>query len=456
MRYVNPYVGKDRQEFISFIYENVGKYLKSETVEMRAWIVTLTIQKSNLSLFKQLMDKYDIHSYKVLGDDNDDINSDTISIKYLEQYPRNDKKEERRFNQLSNELYEIREGYTSTSITYQNMDEFEEIDKVEGFAYFILDKEYEEDAKNIVNHILGLDIDINHADVISEKYDINGLVWFKIPNYRVNNNYASYHVLCVFMDSEINHCIYYDRDGKFTLDIRMQEKDSRHSQVRFRNDLKMVFKSSWEANIARVFNYLGIKFEYEKDSFPVKSESFSQYYFPDFFLENNTIIEVKGFWDFYSLKKVSLFKEQHKGYTLLTLDSDMYYTLDKLYRDVIPEWEHGSVVTKKEILPVVGITRSERKKFVSKIKTGDELLLKRDSENPYDKNAILVTNQNGDSIGFIAKDWASVYSDKLDVGMRYRAIVKSKEAKVIKLELERTNFDEDVLYDFLKVVESKK
>ncbi len=379
MKYVNPYMGEDRQEFMTFIYENIGKYLKSETVEMRARIVTLTIKKENLSLFKQLMDKYYIRSYKVLEEDKEDIDSDKIRVKYLEQYPTSDKKEERRFDKLSDELYDIGEDYTFTSITYQNMDEFDEIKKGEGYAYFILGKQHEEDAKNIVNHILGLDIDINHVDVTSEKYEINGLVWFKIPNFRVKNNSVSYNVLCLFMESKINHCIYYDRDGKFTFDIRMKENDSRQSQVKFRNDLKMVFNSSWEANIARVLNYLGVKWEYEKDSFPLTSENFSGYYFPDFFLEGNTILEIKGFWDVDSLKKVSLFKEQHNNYTLLTLDTDMYYTLDKLFRDIIPEWEHGSVVIKKERVPVVGITRPERRKFVSEVNIGDELLIKRDN-----------------------------------------------------------------------------
>lgn len=160
---------------------------------------------------------------------------------------------------------------------------------------------------------------------------------------------------------------------------------------------------------------------------------------------------MKGFWDNESLKKVSLFKEQHKEHKLLTIDSDMYYTLDKMYKKVIPEWEKASVLIKRERLPVVGVTRPERRKFVSNVKIGDNLFLIRDEDNPYDRNAILVVDNDDNEIGFIAKDWASIYADKLDVGMKFNAVVEQKEAKVIKIVVERININDiNSLYEFLK------
>ncbi|WP_339217002.1 HIRAN domain-containing protein [Ornithinibacillus sp. FSL M8-0202] len=199
------------------------------------------------------------------------------------------------------------------------------------------------------------------------------------------------------------------------------------------------------------FIHLGIKWEYERESYFVESDHFSHYYIPDFFLDNNTLIEVKGFWDNESLKKVSLFKEQHKEHKLLTIDSDMYYTLDKMYKKVIPEWEKASVLIKRERLPVVGVTRPERRKFVSNVKIGDNLFLIRDEDNPYDRNAILVVDNDDNEIGFIAKDWASIYADKLDVGMKFNAVVEQKEAKVIKIVVERININDiNSLYEFLK------
>lgn len=100
---------------------------------------------------------------------------------------------------------------------------------------------------------------------------------------------------------------------------------------------------------------------------------------------------------------------------------------------------------------MVGVTRPERRKFVSNVKIGDNLFLIRDEDNPYDRNAILVVDNDDNEIGFIAKDWASIYADKLDVGMKFNAVVEQKEAKVIKIVVERININDiNSLYEFLK------
>ncbi|WP_010099553.1 HIRAN domain-containing protein [Ornithinibacillus scapharcae] len=448
MRYVNQYEIEGK-EFKSFIYECIGKKLKPETVKMRGWIREFTLYKKDLPTFEQIMENSFIKSYKIIEGVN--TGSETIEVKYLEQYPINDKKEEERFRQVNEEMWDIEVNSWGQNLNYENMHEFDEIVIGKRFSYFILDKKYEEDARNIVKHVLDMDIEVNHVDIVSDKFEINGLIWFKINNFYNEDVYPSYKVLSVLSKSNINHCIYQDMDGSLSLDIRMKARDSRESHVKFRDDLKLVFNSSWEANIARLLNYLGIKWEYERESYFVESDHFSHYYIPDFFLDNNTLIEVKGFWDNESLKKVSLFKEQHKEHKLLTIDSDMYYTLDKMYKKVIPEWEKASVLIKRERLPVVGVTRPERRKFVSNVKIGDNLFLIRDEDNPYDRNAILVVDNDDNEIGFIAKDWASIYADKLDVGMKFNAVVEQKEAKVIKIVVERININDiNSLYEFLK------
>ncbi|WP_283154122.1 HIRAN domain-containing protein [Guptibacillus hwajinpoensis] len=453
MKYINQVDENKKIEFESFIYDCIGKDLISSTVEMDSYINSLKIDRQYLSLFENTMDENNITSYKILEGEN--LKEPYVHIKYLEQYLRTNSNEKEKFEKIKSEFYNKGLNFSSRSVSYEDLNEFEECDLGDSYSYFILDSEYSEDAKNIVRHVLNLEISINKVDINSPKYGINGLIWFKVPNlYKGRKNHSTYDILCIFMDSKINHCIYNDKGGRMTLDIRMREYDSRKSQVSFRNDLKKVFNSSWEANLARIFNHLGIKWQYEIDSFFIKSDHFSQYYFPDFFLENKTLIEVKGFWDTHSLKKVSLFREQYPDYKLLTIDSDMYFTLDKKYSGVIKEWESGKVNSKKEKVPVVGINRPERKQFVSKIEIGDELFLKRDAENPYDKNAILVMDGNGNSIGFIAKDWASIYSEKLDLGMEFKAVVKEKEAKVIKLELQRLNANNDVVFELLNEIET--
>src|SRR5699024_535043 len=127
----------------------------------------------------------------------------------------------------------------------------------------------------------------------------------------------------------------------------------------------------------------------------------------------------------------------------------MYYTLVKLYSNIIPHWEEVPVTISKQRVPIVGITFGQRRKFVNQIKEGEEVFLKRDPNNPYDKNAISVLDKNNNDIGFIGKDWASIYAIKMDLGMKYSAIIIEKEPKVIHIDLKRTNLEEDILFEFL-------
>ncbi|MEX3746527.1 HIRAN domain-containing protein [Lysinibacillus xylanilyticus] len=439
-------------EFSEFMRHAIGDNLKSETSALTSSFFKKTILEKDINIFKKLMKKYDVKCYKVIKDDATDI----VTVRYLIQFFRHDVKSEKKFMNLNNEISEIQVGSRTQfdKVSAEDIELYKEhlIEDIK-YSYFILDKIYEEDAKNIVKHITGINIEVNYVDVINEKFDINGLIYFKVPSWYIPNINNVYNILCVFLDSKINHCIYSDRDGEIRLDrldIRTKKSDSRVSKVKFRDDLKQVFDSSWEANTARILKYLGINYEVEKTSFFVEDANFSQYYFPDLFLNDNLIIEIKGFWDNASLKKVSLFKEQYKDYKLLIIDTEMYAVLNSLYKDIIENWEDEKVVIKKEKVFVVGINRPERKVAVSKLKENDEVILVRDAENPYDSNAIAVVNQEGNQIGFIRKDWASIYADKLDMGMKYKARINKIERTVISLELERINKDENIIYDIFK------
>lgn len=87
MRYVNQYEIEGK-EFKSFIYECIGKKLKPETVKMRGWIREFTLYKKDLPTFEQIMENSFIKSYKIIEGVN--TGSETIEVKYLEQYPIND------------------------------------------------------------------------------------------------------------------------------------------------------------------------------------------------------------------------------------------------------------------------------------------------------------------------------------------------------------------------------
>lgn len=97
-------------------------------------------------------------------------------------------------------------------------------------------------------------------------------------------------------------------------------------------------------------------------------------------------------------------------------------------------------------MPVVGITIGERKLNVKDLKTGDKLKTVRQPNNPYDTNAILVTNQKGKEIGFIAKEWAAVFSFKIDCGFTYELTVTAIENKHISVKMV-TNYADISLLD---------
>lgn len=453
MIHIEPTDKKTIKGFSDFMKQMIGKNLKSETARLFSRYYRIPILEGNLPKFKEIMKQYGNKCFRIFKNgDNDHL----VTVKYLVQFFENDEESRKKAMNLISEVEEIKEGFRTSMerLSDKDIEIFKE-DIVEDikYSYFIMDRMYEEDARNIVKHVASIDIEVFHVDAVNEKFEIDGLIYFKIPSWYIPEKNNVYNILCFFVDSRINHCIYSDRDGEIQLDkldIRTKKSDGRISRVKFRNDLKQVFDSSWEANIARILNYLKIPYEVEKAFFSVEDANFSQSYLPDFFLENNIIIEVKGFWDLASLKKVSLFKELHKDYKLLIIDSDMYVALTNMYQKLINNWEDEIAVIPKEKVYVVGINRSERRKTNSFLKVKDEVILQRDFKNSYDNNAIKALTQEGEQIGFIRKDWASIYADKLDMGMRYKASISKIESSAITLDLERINKEDYIVYDFLK------
>lgn len=111
-----------------------------------------------------------------------------------------------------------------------------------------------------------------------------------------------------------------------------------------REDLNNIFfRSSWEANIARYYNYLGIKWQFEPKTFifdTIKKGCVS--YLPDFYLpEEDKWVEVKGWMDKKSITKLNRFKkyypEEYKKLELI--DSKKYYEIQKKVSHFIANWE---------------------------------------------------------------------------------------------------------------------
>lgn len=216
----------------------------------------------------------------------------------------------------------------------------------------------------------------------------------------------------------------------------------------FRLDLDHMVRSSWEANVARIFRKIGIHYDYEREYYAMGDDI---YYVPDFFLPNNIIVEVKGFWDADSRNKVAAMQKNHPEFTILPIDYDMYESLRLRYAPQIPEWE-DNIKTKieSEDVSIVGMKFSANKETLHRLSTGDTLFFEREPNNSFDKNAILVKTKAGEPVGHVSGDWTAVYAPKLDVGMTYRVIVTSIQPRVIHVEVKRDNSDKEILYSFFK------
>ena len=196
----------------------------------------------------------------------------------------------------------------------------------------------------------------------------------------------------------------------------------------FREDLKAGFKSSWEANIARILNKQGVTWEYEK-----ASESYATeigYYIPDFKVDRDGkihIIEVKGFWAQRSIKKVASAVGQVKDEKIIIIDSDFYSLINTKYKNVILNWEESEVGNQIYELPVVGINIGRRKIVINNLKDNDKLKLIREKNNKYDSNAIKILTLSNEEIGYIAKEWAAIFAFKIDLGFSYEVTLKRKE-----------------------------
>ena len=214
----------------------------------------------------------------------------------------------------------------------------------------------------------------------------------------------------------------------------------RVSEHGFRDDLNCEFRSSWEANIARIFNANGIPWEYEAERFLDKEKN-EVYYLPDFLLPENVIVEVKGMWDRGSLAKVSAFHKNNPAYRMLFVDSDVYYELNQRYSKEISDWEDSPCGIQSNVLVVVGMAFVSKESTLSSLRTGQEVLLTREPDNLFDCNAILVTTREHLPIGHISSDWALIYAQKLDRGMLFDAKILSIENKAIKIKVKRNNSD---------------
>ncbi len=104
---------------------------------------------------------------------------------------------------------------------------------------------------------------------------------------------------------------------------------------------RIYFHSRWEANYARVLNYLGVKWEYESRTFDLATQNYT----PDFYLPaTDEYIEVKNFMWKYSKIRDEKFRKLYPDIKLKLLMKEDYLKLQTKYAKLIENWEYKNSV----------------------------------------------------------------------------------------------------------------
>jgi len=83
-------------------------------------------------------------------------------------------------------------------------------------------------------------------------------------------------------------------------------------------------------------------------------------------------------------------------------------------------------IPKEICAKIVGVTVENRQSTVEKLKVGEIVVLIREPNNQYDKDAIAVYNESSEMLGYIPKDIESDLAKAMDEGTGYEASVRSK------------------------------
>ena len=108
-------------------------------------------------------------------------------------------------------------------------------------------------------------------------------------------------------------------------------------KIGVREDIGHFVRSTWEANVARIFMLNGIKYEYEKHRFILEDCS----YCPDFYIpEKDVYIEVKGYLTGKAKMVLHKFIKANPNIKLLIIDKDVYNILSEKHKKNIIAWEN--------------------------------------------------------------------------------------------------------------------
>ncbi len=107
--------------------------------------------------------------------------------------------------------------------------------------------------------------------------------------------------------------------------------------VRLDIDPNINFYSTWEANVARVYNLVGLKWTYAPKLFDLGEHTYRpDFYLPDF----DTYIEVKNYMSDYSSLRDKLFRKHFPSKKLDLILKDSYLQIKSNYKDLVEGWEN--------------------------------------------------------------------------------------------------------------------
>jgi len=130
----------------------------------------------------------------------------------------------------------------------------------------------------------------------------------------------------------------------------------RHGKIGYREDLGETYRSTWEANFARILRFKNIDYKYEVKRFEFKNEQKS--YLPDFYLPiYNQYIEVKGFMSDEAKQRIELFRKYDNG-KLFVVGNKEYHKLAKRFSTRVDNWE-GKLEGKRYIKNRQNIRQNE-------------------------------------------------------------------------------------------------
>lgn len=135
----------------------------------------------------------------------------------------------------------------------------------------------------------------------------------------------------------------YDLEARANMSIGAQnrvrtKRETLYSSAKggYREDLKCYFRSTWEANFARILNFQNRKWEYECKTFQLED---SLSYTPDFYIEDeNVFYELKGRLDERSKLQLGLMKEKYPEVIVNLIEGESYNKLRLEFKDLV-EWE---------------------------------------------------------------------------------------------------------------------